>query len=134
MEAPTVTVTFSLDQYYRLLHRLETFFGYPEEETAFHDELIALLKKYEPKDDDERISIMVNEILKKKYEIIDLFCKTFLAIQPVKSEEELLWIFKNMQLVCTPTGFLGEKLSVYLQELPQMGGFEFKLKTREEDV
>jgi hypothetical protein len=47
---------------------------------------------------DERLHTIASEILTKKNEIIDLFCKTFIVSQEPKSIEELKWIFENFEL------------------------------------
>ena len=44
------------------------------------------------------INEIASEILNKRHEIIDLFCKTFIISQEPKSIEEIKWLCENMEM------------------------------------
>jgi hypothetical protein len=50
--------------------------------------------------DRNKFNEMAHELLVKRDEIIDLFCKTFILSKEPKSIEEIRWIFDNFKLEC----------------------------------
>lgn len=133
MEAPIITVTFTKEQYDTLVWRLETFSDAGREVAEFDEEIVTVLKKYTPKSNEERIGDLVTEIMKKKYEIIDLFTKTFLAVQDYKTPEQLRYLFECMELHCIQEGFGHEIFRFNLRNTTDMKGpgFKFQLIPRE---
>lgn len=70
---------------------------------------------------DDAIHDAAKELMTKKHEIIDLFCKTFILSKKPKSIEEIRWIFKNY--------VLQEKM---LSSKEGEMGFQYKLVRTEE--
>jgi hypothetical protein len=50
---------------------------------------------------DDNLNEVVRKIMNERYEIIDLFCKTFLISQEPKTIEELKALFELTELECT---------------------------------